>query len=68
MKYKNKVTGAVLNSSFVVKGKNWELVEEPNKDLQKLTKAQLSEMLDEKGIEYKSDQTKDELIELLTEE
>lgn len=37
-------------------------------DLHDLTKAQLSEMLDDKGIKYKAQDNKDELIRLLTEE
>jgi len=28
MKYKNIETGAVFDSPFVIKGKNWKLVEE----------------------------------------
>lgn len=82
MRYKNTKTGAVVDSASIVKGENWELVEdqrsEPveeqknesdeNTDLKKLTKVQLSKMLDEKGIEYKPEQTKEELINLLLEE
>lgn len=74
MRYKNTKTGAIVDSASIVKGDNWELVEDQrsesdeNTDLKKLTKVQLSEMLDEREIEYNQDQTKNELIELLTEE
>jgi len=37
MKYKNVVTGAVFDSPFVIKGKNWEPIEEKNSE-KKVTK------------------------------
>lgn len=40
-------------------------VEETNKDLSKLRKAELQELASEKGIEFKADDTKEDLINLL---
>ena len=40
-------------------------VEETNKDLSKLKKAELQELASEKGIEFKADDTKEDLINLL---
>lgn len=80
MRYKNTKTGAIVDSASIVKGENWEVVKEPKLendevaeteeevDLQELNKVQLSDMLDEKGIEYKAKDTKEKLIKLLTEE
>lgn len=65
MKYKNIKTGAIIDSASIVKGDNWEEVKSVN--LQDLTKSELTEALDEKGIEYNTKDTKDELIKLLEE-
>lgn len=40
-------------------------VEEDNVDLSKLRKAELQELASEKGIEFKADDTKEDLINLL---
>lgn len=40
-------------------------VKETNKDLSKLKKAELQELASEKGIEFKADDTKEDLINLL---
>lgn len=40
-------------------------VEEANVDLSKLKKAELQELASEKGIEFKADDTKEDLINLL---
>lgn len=40
-------------------------VEETNKDLYKLRKAELQELASEKGIEFKADDTKEDLINLI---
>lgn len=40
-------------------------VEETNKDLSKLRKAELQELASEKGLEFKADDTKEDLINLL---
>lgn len=40
-------------------------VKETNKDLSKLKKAELQELASEKGIEFKTDDTKEDLINLL---
>lgn len=71
MEYKNIKTGAVIDSLSVIKGKNWVEVKNDSteiKKLKKLNKEQLAALLEEKEIEYTPEQTKDELIELLTKE
>ena len=40
-------------------------VEETNKDLSKLKKTELQELASEKGIDFKADDTKEDLINLL---
>lgn len=40
-------------------------IEETNKDLSKLKKAELQELAGEKGIEFKADDTKEDLINLI---
>ncbi|MBM6615627.1 hypothetical protein JTF06_12095 [Desemzia sp. RIT804] len=32
MRYKNNKTGAVVDSSSIIKGENWELIEEKKQD------------------------------------
>ena len=67
MRYKNIETGAVIDSPFVIKGKHWVLEGEEVKkrDLEKLTKSELYDMLEIQDIPYKPEQTKKELIDLL---
>ena len=67
MRYKNTKTGAVIDSPFVIKGKNWVLEGKEVKegDLEKLTKSELFDMLEIQDIPYKPEQTKKELIDLL---
>lgn len=71
MTYKNIKTGAVVDSTSIIKGKNWVEVKNDSteiKKLKKLNKEQLAALLEEKEIEYTPEQTKDELIELLIKE
>lgn len=71
MTYKNIKTGAIVDSASIIKGKNWVEVKNDSteiKKLKKLNKEQLAALLEEKEIEYTPEQTKDELIELLTKE
>lgn len=74
MKYINIKTGAIVNSSSIVKGDNWKLSDEienelvDDKKLQRKTKSELFELLESKQIKYKPEQTKEELINLLTGE
>ena len=67
MRYKNIKTGAIIDSPSKIISKNWrvEEVKAVKKPLDKYTKAELFEILENQGIIYKSDQTKKELIELL---
>lgn len=57
---KGKVTEAVPEAEVTPKE-----VEETNKDLSKLRKAELQELASEKGIDFKADDTKEDLINLL---
>jgi hypothetical protein len=71
MTYKNIKTGAIVDSASIINGKNWVEVKNDSteiKKLKKLNKEQLAALLEEKEIEYTPEQTKDELIELLTKE
>jgi hypothetical protein len=67
MRYKNIETGAIIDSPSKIISKNWrvEEVKAVKKPLDKYTKTELFETLENQGISYKSDQTKKELIELL---
>ena len=67
MRYVNIKTGAIIDSPSKIISKKWaiegqEVVEKP---LEKHTKVELFEMLEEENIPYKPEQTKKELIELL---
>lgn len=55
-----KVTESVTEAEVTPKE-----VEEANVDLSKLKKAELQELASEKGIEFKADDTKEDLINLL---
>jgi len=74
MKYINIKTGAIVNSSSIIEGDNWKLSDEienelvDDKKLQRKTKSELFELLELKNIKYKPEQTKEELINLLSEE
>lgn len=49
---------------LLYKARGWKLVKESN-NLDKLKKSELQKIADNKGISYKSDTTKDELIKLI---
>lgn len=67
MRYKNINTGAIIDSPSKIISKNWIKEDEPIavKGLEKYTKSELFEMLEEQSIAYKPEQTKKELIVLL---
>lgn len=67
MRYINKKTGAIIDSPSKIISKNWVVEGEliPDKGLDKHTKSELFEMLENQGIAYKPEQTKKELIALL---
>ena len=67
MRYKNIKTGAIIDSPSKIISKNWVVEGEPipDKRLDKHTKSELFEMLENQSIPYKPEQTKKELIELL---
>ncbi len=67
MRYKNIVTGAIIDSPSKIISKNWapEGKEVAEKGLEKHTKAELFKCLKNEGIPYKPEQTKKELIALL---
>lgn len=67
MRYKNIVTGAIIDSPSKIISKKWILEDEPveEKGLDKHTKSELFAMLENQGIAYKPEQTKKELIALL---
>ena len=68
MRYRNTKTGAIIDSPFLIKGGNWVVVdkkENKQDDLDKKTKSELFIILENLEIDYKSTQTKKELIELL---
>jgi len=62
-KYGNMPQNQVETSAF--SGDDFKQVDEPEKDLDKLTNDELKELLNEKEIEYNSKATKKELIALL---
>jgi len=66
MRYKNIKTGAIVDSSSVVRGKNWEEIG-PAENISKLTKKELQDHLDRRGIEYNKSDDKNELLNLLGE-
>ena len=65
--YKNIKTGAIIDSPSKIISKKWvpEGEEVVEKELDKHTKSELFEMLENQGIAYKPEQTKKELIVLL---
>ena len=68
MRYRNTKTGAIIDSPFLIKGGNWvveDKKENKQDDLDKKTKSELFIILENLEIDYKSTQTKKELIELL---
>lgn len=67
MRYKNIETGAIIDSPSKIISKKWiaEDKEIVIKGLEKHTKAELFEMLENQDIAYKPEQTKKELIALL---
>lgn len=64
MKYKNIKTGAVVDSLSVVRGENWEEIR-PSANISTLTKKELYEQLDRRGIKYSKTDDKQELLNLL---
>ena len=67
MRYKNIETGAIIDSPSKIISKKW-IVEDREiiiEGLEKYTKTELFEMLENQGIAYKPEQTKKELIALL---
>ncbi len=67
MRYKNIVTGAIIDSPSKIISKNWapEGKEVAEKGLEKYAKTELFKILESQGIAYKPEQTKKELIALL---
>lgn len=67
MRYKNIKTGAIIDSPSNIISKKWILEDKEIviKGLDKYTKAELFEMLENQGIPYKPEQTKKDLIVLL---
>lgn len=68
MQYLNTKTGAVIDSPFLIKGGNWvvkDKKENKRDGLEKKSKSELFAILDNLEIDYKTTQTKKELIELL---
>ena len=67
MRYINIKTGAIIDSPSKIISKNWvvEGEEGDEKPLDKHTKTELFEMLENQGIAYKPEQTKKDLIALL---
>lgn len=67
MRYVNIKTGAIIDSPSKIISKNWvvECGEMIDKGLDKYTKSELFQMLENQGITYKPEQTKKELIALL---
>lgn len=67
MRYINIKTGAIIDSPSKIISKNWvpEGEEIVIKGLEKHTKSEIFEMLENLGITYKPEQTKKELIALL---
>lgn len=79
MKYKNIKTGAVIDSSSAICGENWvpvieekkivepviEIVENPVKTIDELTKKEIMAELDSRGIEYNPRANKAELYNLM---
>jgi hypothetical protein len=67
MRYINKKTGAIIDSPSKIISNNWipEGEEIAIKGLEKYTKSELFEMLEDREIPYKPEQTKKELIALL---
>ena len=67
MRYVNIKTGAIIDSPSKIISKNWipEGKQTVEKKLDKLTKTELFEMLEDRKIAYKPEQTKKELIALL---
>lgn len=78
MRYKNTKTGAIVDSSFKIYGKNWVEYnpnEEPKKqeeyveqevNLDEMTKAELVELATEHEIEVNEKDTKAVIIEAIT--
>ena len=68
MRYKNIETGAIIDSPSKIISKNWVPEDKPmseKKGLDKYTKNELYKILESQDIDYKPEQTKRELIELL---
>ena len=67
MRYINIKTGAIIDSPSKIISNNWvpEGEEIVIKGLEKHTKSELFEMLEDRKIAYKPEQTKKELIALL---
>lgn len=67
MRYVNIKTGAIIDSPSKIISDNWVLEDKEIviKGLNKYTKSELFEMLENEGIAYKPEQTKRELIALL---
>ena len=66
MRYKNIKTGAIVDSPSKIISKKWVVEDEGvEKRLDKYTKAELFEILENQDIAYKQEQTKKELIALL---
>ena len=67
MRYINIKTGAIIDSPSKIISENWvvESEEIAIKGLEKHTKSELFEMLEDRNIPYKPEQTKKELIALL---
>jgi hypothetical protein len=79
MKYRNIKTGAVIDSSSIIGGENWvpvieekkavepviEIVENPVKTIDEMTKKEIMAELDSMGVEYNPRANKTELYNLM---
>lgn len=74
MKYLNTKTGIKFESNLNISGGDWVPVEGPNPpkkeitNYDKITVAELKELLDEKSIEYNAKANKQELYDLIIQE
>ena len=65
MRYKNTKSGAIFDSPCVISGGNWQEINEIV-DYGKMKNSELKAELDKLGVKYKTKDTRDELLALLT--